>query len=450
MQFFHPVLIGFYLVLPLAAATTAGLTARRTKSRKPIRDFTATCISALVLSVGFNAVYAYQTRCTVRVGQVLLTAYFGIAVLVVLKAFSRGLKISMSWLFRVNAKATPEKPHGWNWAVRAASAIMIQVVLLFGLGLPYIMAVGMIYRTKVTGGEDPKEQLHADFQSVQFESTDGIRLSGWWIPAQPEPTTRTSFTSSTQPTHRDWGRKTVILCHGLGAGKANQLLMVRELFDDGYNVLVFDFRAHGDSGGQLMSFGDRERYDVLGAVRWLRENHPAECKRLYGLGASMGGAALIAAAADDSPEGRAFDAIAVYSTFDRFDTLADDVAKQMFPPLGWLAEHVGLPLMSLHAGADLHSFAPAILVDRVAPRPLLVVHGRGDMLVPIESAMKLYDHASMPKLRLWIGKWDKNANEENGAFLNRSHMPADHEGIMFDDDAAHAVHLLFEEMKPLL
>src|SRR6476659_4068986 len=117
MQFFHPVLIGFYLVLPLAAATTAGLLGRRTKSRKPVRDFTATCISALVLSIGFNAVYAFQSRCTVRVGQVLLTAYLGIAVLVILKVFSRGLKISLSWLFRVNTKSSPENPHGWNWAV---------------------------------------------------------------------------------------------------------------------------------------------------------------------------------------------------------------------------------------------------------------------------------------------------------------------------------------------
>src|SRR3954462_11106274 len=109
MQFFHPVLIGFSPVLPFAAATTAGLMSRRTKSRKPIRDFTATCISALVLSIGFNAVYAYQSRCTVRVGQILLTAYLAVAVLVILKAASSGLKTGLSWFFRVNAAPSPEK-----------------------------------------------------------------------------------------------------------------------------------------------------------------------------------------------------------------------------------------------------------------------------------------------------------------------------------------------------
>lgn len=448
MEFIHPLLIALYIVLPLAATAVAIFIARRRRSRRPVVNLLGTSISASLLGIGLNVAYAYYTQNRIQLLQVLLTAYLAMAVLLLLKGVSALLKLGLDRLLHVHAAKSPEATQTWGWAVRVAAGIMLRVILLFGLGLPYIMAVGMVYRPKVSAGssDDPKHLLGADFQEVQFDSMDGIHLSAWWIPAGAEPPMRKNA-----PPPKDWGRKTVILCHGLGASKGNHLPLVRDLVPDGYNVVAFDFRAHGSSGGQLVSFGDRERYDVLGAVRWVRQNHPEESRRLYGLGASMGAAALIAAAADDSPEGRAFDAIAVYATFDRFDSLADDVSRNLsVPNLGWLARNIGVPIMSFHAGANLNRFAPAEMIDRIAPRPLLIIHGRGDFLIPFDAGVRLFDSASQPKLRLWIGKWDKKANDGNGAFLNRLKQPADHEGILFDDDAARAVHLLFEEMPKVM
>jgi len=119
-------------------------------------------------------------------------------------------------------------------------------------------------------------------------------IVGWWIPSMHGETTQT-----------------VLLCPGLTSSKATELFMVRRLVDANYNVLAIDFRAHGQSGGQLISFGDLERRDVLSAVRWIHANHPKASQRLLGLGANTGAAALIAAAADPR-DGQQIDAIAIY------------------------------------------------------------------------------------------------------------------------------------------
>jgi len=225
--------------------------------------------------------------------------------------------------------------------------------------------------------DDPRTMLGFRFEHVSFTATDGVRLDGWWIPARADAGPAAS--SSRAP---DWGSKTVILCHGLGSNKVNQLVMAQALVPGGYNVLAFDFRAHGASGGQLSTFGDLERRDVLGAVRWVRRNRPEGASRVFGVGASMGAAALVAAAADPSPEGQAIEAVAVYGTYDDLGSLVGTMCDNFFiPPVGWMAVHVGLPIADAHVGRRLGQFSPAEEVKSLWPRPILVIHGKKDRII---------------------------------------------------------------------
>ena len=430
MRLLHHLLTALYVALPIVAAAWAAVLARRQKSAKPAAGFLLTCVSAAVIGVALCYFYATATSSVMSVGQVGLTCYLLAGVMSMLKGLSWLLKEAAERAWFVHPTQTAGRARGLGWAARFAAGSVTRVAVLFAVGLPYIMAVGMVYRPKVVGGDTPKQQLAADYEPVGFDSTDGVRLSGWWIPARPRPAAgpRSDDGPATKPSADarapaaatkaspddtpaaaaaadDWGRKTVVLCHGLGANKANQLALARDLVLNGYNILAFDFRAHGQSGGQLSSFGDRERFDVLGAVRWVRANRPAESRRLFGLGVSMGGAALLAAAAEPTDDARAIDAVAVFSTYDSFATLSNDVTSNYFvAPLGWLARHVGVPLASAHVGADLRAFSPAAAADRLAPRPLMVVHGRSDHLIPFETGVRLFDQASSPKLRLWVGE----------------------------------------------
>jgi fermentation-respiration switch protein FrsA (DUF1100 family) len=247
-------------------------------------------------------------------------------------------------------------------------------------------------------------------------------IRGWWIPA---------IERTGELRDPDAAGKTVIVCHGLGSNKSNQLIMARPFVPDGYNVLIFDFRAHGESDGQLSSLGDLERRDVLAAVKWLRQNHPQQSKQIYGVGASMGAAALIAAAADPSAEGRAIDAVAV---FDTFDTLRDEVrsvARDRFPqPLRWLVQRVALPMAGAQVGANLSECAPAELVQQIWPRPILIIHATNDEIIGFDRGQQLFNSAVQPKQRLWIDG-------------------ADHNSIINDDTAARRVRQFFSSAQPL-
>ncbi|MGH7178232.1 MAG: alpha/beta hydrolase, partial [Tepidisphaeraceae bacterium] len=123
-----------------------------------------------------------------------------------------------------------------------------------------------------------------------------------------------------------------------------------------------------------------------------------------GLGASMGAAALISAASDDSPEGQAISAVAVYDTFDDLPSLAHSVAVSRFvPPLSWVADRFGLALASFQTGADLENFRPSRCIAQLWPRPVMVIHAQDDLIIPFQHGQALFDAASEPKRQLWVG-----------------------------------------------
>ena len=188
-----------------------------------------------------------------------------------LRLFDHGVQAGLRWTLRL--KDAP--PGGWR-ALRIVFLSIMRVCVLFAIALPYVIACTMVYRPKVLPMDNPQSQLGFNYQPVQFTTSDGMKIVGWWIPAQSPP--RGGWTS-------DWGKQTVIVCHGLASSKSNQLVMARRMPTDGFNVLAFDFRAHGESSGQLTTFGDLERRDVLAAVKWVQTTHPNESQRIFGVGA---------------------------------------------------------------------------------------------------------------------------------------------------------------------
>lgn len=113
------------------------------------------------------------------------------------------------------------------------------------------------------------------YDRVAFAATDGVPLVGWWMPAS-------------QP------RGTIIFLHGYGDSKNQSLAYAPFLHDAGFNVLAFDFRAHGESGGDHTTVGEDEVRDVDGAWAWLAAHGGTQHVALLGL--SMGAATAVNAA----------------------------------------------------------------------------------------------------------------------------------------------------------
>lgn len=118
-------------------------------------------------------------------------------------------------------------------------------------------------------------------EDVRFESTDGIPLAGWLFRGEADA-------------------PAVILCHDLGASRGSLLNLAIALQGEGLNVLAFDFRGHGASGGSGSTLGIFEKRDVLGALAYLESLPGIDTRRagIYGVG--QGAHAAVLAAADRS------------------------------------------------------------------------------------------------------------------------------------------------------
>lgn len=216
--------------------------------------------------------------------------------------------------------------------------------------------------------------LQVPHDPVSFPSRDGTRLAGWWLP-HPR------------------ARAVAVLCHGYVANRCEVLGVALELYRLGFSCLLFDFRAHGESGGRYTTIGIREVQDALGAVDFVAP---------FGLpillfGSSMGGAVAIMAAARDGRVG----AVIADSAYARLSDAANSWWEAGFGPvLGKLCRPVKYLAMWM-TRSSLAEAQPVRDIGRIAPRPLLLIHGDRDHLVPLHHAYALYQAAGEPRT-LWV------------------------------------------------
>jgi fermentation-respiration switch protein FrsA (DUF1100 family) len=389
LQSAHIFLMSLYFVLPPIMLIALFAVARRRgiPAAQVWPKVTVAVATSLLLGIAASMIYGLWLGGVVPPLQMALTCYWAAGLICILKGLDFLLDRLARLVFATGAGS-------WKRRQRRSTAQVFRVLLLFVIGLPYMIAAAATYRPN-TVQKDESAWFDAGATRVGFESTDGLLIAGFW-------------TAAPAPLHGDipnphWGRKTLLICPGSRGGKSSYLALASPFLDDGYNVLTFDFRGQGQSGGQLVSFGDRERRDVLGAVRWLRQNHPMESRRIVAVGMDTGGAALLAAAADPSNQGRALDALAVIGCYDRFDQFAASAARVSFPPpLQWLIVPIAVPLACVQTGADLRHFSPAADAAAVSPRPILFVHGQRDSVITLDRGQSLFDAANAPKSYLWL------------------------------------------------
>jgi hypothetical protein len=163
----------------------------------------------------------------------------------------------------------------------------------------------------------------------------------------------------------------------------------------GYEVLTFDFRAHGDSEGHTVTFGFGEARDVKAAYDWLRERDPA--RPIYALAYSMGGSAVIHAAAEYG----IFDKIALDSTFSSLEHVARATLLRHFGPLATPVWTLGRFWGWVWSGLDVGRHRPGERIRALTRHPLLLIHGTADGLAPHTETLRLYELAGR-RAGLWL------------------------------------------------
>jgi fermentation-respiration switch protein FrsA (DUF1100 family) len=218
-------------------------------------------------------------------------------------------------------------------------------------------------------------------EEVAFSSAeDGIPISGWFFRADVEAPT-----------------PSLVLCHGVWTGRRECLPLALRFREAGYNVLCFDFRAHGLSGGRFTSVGYRETNDVLGAVDYLKQRPEVDPTRIGVVGFSMGAAASIQAAArtDDIA---ALVADSAYATFlDAANYSFHVITRVPSFPIAAMAIRWAKWIVNV----DASQLRPIDVIGRISPRPVLILHGELDEIVPARHARELFQAAEEPK-ELWI------------------------------------------------
>lgn len=216
-----------------------------------------------------------------------------------------------------------------------------------------------------------------EFEGVYITSHDGLRLFARYY-------------------HVADGAPLEIMCHGYKSMSRRDFAGIAEtVMDMGHNVLLIDERAHGESEGNLISFGIEERRDVLSWVDYaLRRFGPDVEIILYGV--SMGGAAVlmtlelplpknVRCVIADCPPSSARDIII-------------KVAKEK-TRLGAIA----WPLVRLSARLSGFSLTESSAKEAVkhAKIPVLLIHGEGDTFVPSYMSGEIAAASELVTLRLF-------------------------------------------------
>jgi fermentation-respiration switch protein FrsA (DUF1100 family) len=178
----------------------------------------------------------------------------------------------------------------------------------------------------------------------------------------------------------------VLLAHGYGARRDEEFYAFFASY--GYGVLAWDFRGHSASGGELVTLGYHELLDVEAALAYALSR--PEVEHIGGWGGSMGAVAMIRAAAQH-PE---IEALVADSPFAALEDELD--LRVPYPPLNPLIR----AFAEWQTGLHLELVRPVDDIARISPRPVFMIQGLGDMMVPPDSAARLYAAAREPR-ELW-------------------------------------------------
>jgi uncharacterized protein len=188
-------------------------------------------------------------------------------------------------------------------------------------------------------------------------------------------------------------RATVVLSHGYGGTQDEMLPVADVLHRAGFSVLTYDLRGCGQSGGGV-TFGALEQRDLISVVNYLSKRPDVDAMRIGALGFSMGASTTILAAARD----RRIQAVVDDSGWSHVsDWLRAGILRRPTNPFSALS----LRLVELREGIDLGGLRPENVVGRLAPRPILIIHGTRDSVVPAADSRENFAAARSPK-ELWL------------------------------------------------
>ncbi len=223
----------------------------------------------------------------------------------------------------------------------------------------------------------PKE---GGWEEVTLLTKDGITLKGWIIRR---------------------GEKGVMLLHGNGANRLQMAYRASFLAQKGYSVALFDFRSHGDSGGEKKSFGYFESHDAEAIASYMYKR--MLCKKVAVLGVSLGGASTLL-----GEQPLAVDAFILEAVYTSIEDAVDNRMVSHFGKLGRGITPFLLWQLKPRIGISYKELQPLKCIKKLQ-KPLLMIVGEEDEKATLSQSKELFESANDPK-EWWLVKGAGHVN----------------------------------------
>lgn len=259
---------------------------------------------------------------------------------------------------------------GWGYWIRLLSATIISLLAALAgtiTWISYRQTMNYLHPPRNIASDALLRTNGIEFQDVELLTEDKVKLTAWYTPSK--------------------NGAIVLVAHGYGDKRAEDFYAL--FASHGYGAIAWDFRAHGASGGDFSSLGYYEALDAKAALDFALAQPGVE--HVGAWGGSMGAVTMIRATAQ-YPEIEALVADSPYATLE--DEMNLRVPFSLMRPLIQF-------FATRETGVTLDLVRPVDDIARIGPRPVFIIQGMGDGMVPLDSAQRLYDAAGEPR-QLWI------------------------------------------------
>lgn len=296
--------------------------------------------------------------------------------------------------------------------------ILLFSFLIFGLlylGLAYYFSSLIIHPPRRTNAEvrdlmqlragidiDTFRQKLPAGESFSLTATDEIEIAGTYF-------------------EQDTSRCAFIISHGYGSTRLSMMKYAPFLYDCGCDVVVYDHRAHGASGGIHGTGGALEATDLLALTNWLKERTGLAAKQIAWMGESWGGSTVLQAGA--MGEDVAF--IIAESSFQNWESAVFERAERMYGSwVSWMKPTVWA-FVSWRTGTDAYAASPLLKAKDIT-EPVLVMHSAADAETASEQSANIAKALPAGQYQFHHLEW--GARHGNNVFTR----PAAYQQIIYD------------------
>lgn len=235
-------------------------------------------------------------------------------------------------------------------------------MLLFWIGIILIVIIAVSMSLSIFLSQRHQQQessnpgmLGLSYEDISFITIDKLTLHGWWIPAPGSV-------------------HTIVFLHGFHGSMDPDLKYAPSIHNAGYNILMFDFRAHGRSDGTTITLGALEVQDVNAAVEYALKRGS---EKIGLLGFSMGGRTALLAAPESNLVIRAI--VSDGGPLNLTVAILHRIKEKGFP---WGLRHLlcGSLLLglSVRTGKNLFRINPVCNSTNSSKIPILLIHAEFD------------------------------------------------------------------------